>query len=198
MGEVVVSLVTISIIELFNQTNPTEIADLISKRSHNTKSAWMTKKNNNNNKVNPLTFFLSFPQGKVFEKTTVKVKQQKRCENKKMKYIAIGVGVAAGIIILAIIITFNLWWPKQKLWHVKGKRHRRTSNKWRSRKRRTVTGGWGFQWFIWSAQTSVFIWDIYGSMIPGLYWFKYSGDMVPLVVRLHPPFYSFYLPLHSA
>ncbi|XP_037536544.1 vesicle-associated membrane protein 5 [Nematolebias whitei] len=47
-------------------------------------------------------------KGKVFEKTTVKVKQQKRCENKKMKYISIGVGVVAGIIILAVIIYFSL------------------------------------------------------------------------------------------
>ncbi|XP_034727600.1 vesicle-associated membrane protein 5 [Etheostoma cragini] len=41
---------------------------------------------------------------KTFEKTTYKVKQKKRWENKKMKLVFIGIGVAAGLIILGLII----------------------------------------------------------------------------------------------
>ncbi|XP_075960793.1 vesicle-associated membrane protein 5 [Anarhichas minor] len=40
----------------------------------------------------------------VFEKRTEKVKQQKRWENKKMKVVFIGIGVAAALIILGLII----------------------------------------------------------------------------------------------
>lgn len=45
-----------------------------------------------------------FPQSKGFEKTTFQVKQQKRCENKKMRMVFIGVGVAAILIIVGLII----------------------------------------------------------------------------------------------
>ncbi|XP_032367603.1 vesicle-associated membrane protein 5 [Etheostoma spectabile] len=41
---------------------------------------------------------------KTFEKTTYKVKQKKRWENKKMKVVFIGIGVAAGLIVLGLII----------------------------------------------------------------------------------------------
>ncbi|XP_013870419.1 vesicle-associated membrane protein 5 [Austrofundulus limnaeus] len=47
-------------------------------------------------------------KGKVFEKTTLKVKQQKRWDNMKMKIIFISVGVVAGIIILTLIIYYSL------------------------------------------------------------------------------------------
>ncbi|XP_047448391.1 vesicle-associated membrane protein 5 [Mugil cephalus] len=43
-------------------------------------------------------------KSKAFEKTTKQVKQQKQCENKKMKYVFIGVGVAAACVILGLII----------------------------------------------------------------------------------------------
>ncbi|XP_068166110.1 vesicle-associated membrane protein 5 isoform X2 [Antennarius striatus] len=43
-------------------------------------------------------------KSKNFEKTTSQVKQKKRWESKKMKYIFIGVGVVAGLIIIGLII----------------------------------------------------------------------------------------------
>ncbi|XP_060926873.1 vesicle-associated membrane protein 5 [Limanda limanda] len=43
-------------------------------------------------------------KGKKFEKTTHQVKQKKRWQNKRMKYVFIGVGVVAGLIILGLII----------------------------------------------------------------------------------------------
>ncbi|KAL6114729.1 vamp5 [Pungitius sinensis] len=43
-------------------------------------------------------------KSKAFEKTSVKVKQKKRWENKKMKVVFIGVGVVAAIIIIGLII----------------------------------------------------------------------------------------------
>ncbi|XP_053275908.1 vesicle-associated membrane protein 5 [Pleuronectes platessa] len=43
-------------------------------------------------------------KSKNFEKTSNQVKQQKRCQNKRMKYVFIGIGVVAGLIILGLII----------------------------------------------------------------------------------------------
>uniref|UniRef100_A0A1A7YVT1 Vesicle-associated membrane protein 5 n=1 Tax=Iconisemion striatum TaxID=60296 RepID=A0A1A7YVT1_9TELE len=43
-------------------------------------------------------------KGKVFEKTTYKIKEQKRCQNQKMKRVIIGVAVIAGFVILGIVI----------------------------------------------------------------------------------------------
>lgn len=43
-------------------------------------------------------------KGKAFEKTCKSVKQKKRWENNKMKYIFIGVGVVAGVVIVGLII----------------------------------------------------------------------------------------------
>ncbi|MEQ2313498.1 hypothetical protein AMECASPLE_002686 [Ameca splendens] len=43
-------------------------------------------------------------KGKVFEKTADKLKQQKEGTNKKMKFVFIGIGVVAGLIILGLII----------------------------------------------------------------------------------------------
>lgn len=44
------------------------------------------------------------PQSKAFEKTANQVKQKKRWENKKMKIVFIGIGVAAALIIIGLII----------------------------------------------------------------------------------------------
>nr|XP_043883087.1 vesicle-associated membrane protein 5 [Solea senegalensis] len=43
-------------------------------------------------------------KSKAFEKTANKVKQKKRCENKKMKYVFIAVGVVAALVIITLII----------------------------------------------------------------------------------------------
>ncbi|KAM8885554.1 vesicle-associated membrane protein 5 isoform 2-T2 [Spinachia spinachia] len=43
-------------------------------------------------------------KSKAFEKTSVKVKQKKRWENKKMKIVFSFIGVAATVIILGLII----------------------------------------------------------------------------------------------
>lgn len=48
--------------------------------------------------------FFSFPQSKAFEKTANQVKQKKRWENKKMKVVFIGIGVAALLVIIGLII----------------------------------------------------------------------------------------------
>ncbi|XP_015253817.1 PREDICTED: vesicle-associated membrane protein 727-like [Cyprinodon variegatus] len=46
-------------------------------------------------------------KGKVFEKKTHKVKQQKFLENKRMKIVVAAVGVGIGLIIVGIIIYFS-------------------------------------------------------------------------------------------
>ncbi|XP_037338992.2 vesicle-associated membrane protein 5-like isoform X1 [Pungitius pungitius] len=43
-------------------------------------------------------------KSKAFEKTSVKVKQKKRWENKKMKVVFIGVAVVVAIIVIGLII----------------------------------------------------------------------------------------------
>lgn len=43
-------------------------------------------------------------KSKAFEKTANQVKQKKRWENKKMKVVFIGIGVAAALIIIGLII----------------------------------------------------------------------------------------------
>ncbi|XP_034077750.1 vesicle-associated membrane protein 5 [Gymnodraco acuticeps] len=43
-------------------------------------------------------------KAKGFEKKTNKVMQQKRCENKKMRYVFIGIGVVVAIVIIITII----------------------------------------------------------------------------------------------
>lgn len=43
-------------------------------------------------------------KSKAFERTANQVKQKKRCENKKMKFVFIGIGVIGGLIILGLII----------------------------------------------------------------------------------------------
>lgn len=43
-------------------------------------------------------------KGKVFEKKSIKIKKQKQMANKKMKFVFIGIGVVAGLIILGLII----------------------------------------------------------------------------------------------
>ncbi|KAM9360596.1 vesicle-associated membrane protein 5 [Symphorus nematophorus] len=43
-------------------------------------------------------------KSKSFEKTASQVKQKKRWENKKMKYVFIGVGVVTALIIMGLII----------------------------------------------------------------------------------------------
>ncbi|CAL9708731.1 unnamed protein product [Knipowitschia caucasica] len=43
-------------------------------------------------------------KSKAFEKTTVKVKQQKQWQNNKMKIIFIGVGIAVGAVIIGLIV----------------------------------------------------------------------------------------------
>lgn len=50
------------------------------------------------------SFLFSFPQSKAFEKTANQVKQKKRWENKKMKVLFIGIGVAALLVIIGLII----------------------------------------------------------------------------------------------
>lgn len=43
-------------------------------------------------------------KGKVFEKKSSKIKKQKQMANKKMKFVFIGIGVVAGLIVLGLII----------------------------------------------------------------------------------------------
>ncbi|XP_033829316.1 vesicle-associated membrane protein 5 [Periophthalmus magnuspinnatus] len=43
-------------------------------------------------------------KSKAFEKTTVKVKQQKQWENNKMKIIFVAIGIAVGAIIIGLIV----------------------------------------------------------------------------------------------
>ncbi|KAK7933153.1 hypothetical protein WMY93_004049 [Mugilogobius chulae] len=45
---------------------------------------------------------------KAFEKTTVKVKQQKQWQNYKMKIIFVAIGIAVGAIIIGIIVYFSV------------------------------------------------------------------------------------------
>ena len=45
-------------------------------------------------------------QSKSFEKTTQKVKQKKRWENMRTKMVLVGVGVAALLIVIGIIIYY--------------------------------------------------------------------------------------------
>uniref|UniRef100_A0A1A8FLX0 Vesicle-associated membrane protein 5 n=1 Tax=Nothobranchius korthausae TaxID=1143690 RepID=A0A1A8FLX0_9TELE len=47
-------------------------------------------------------------KGKVFEKSTYKVKQQKRCHNQKTKRVVIGVAVGVVVIIVALVLFFVL------------------------------------------------------------------------------------------
>lgn len=43
-------------------------------------------------------------KSKAFEKTTVKVKQQKQWQNNKMKVIFMAIGIAVGAIIIGVIV----------------------------------------------------------------------------------------------
>lgn len=45
-------------------------------------------------------------KSKAFEKTCVKVKQKKRWENKKMKFVFIAIGVVVAVVIIGLIIYF--------------------------------------------------------------------------------------------
>uniref|UniRef100_A0A1A8KTR3 Vesicle-associated membrane protein 5 n=1 Tax=Nothobranchius kuhntae TaxID=321403 RepID=A0A1A8KTR3_NOTKU len=47
-------------------------------------------------------------KGKVFEKSTYKVKEQKRCQNQKTKRVLIGVSVGAVVVIVALVLFFVL------------------------------------------------------------------------------------------
>lgn len=45
-------------------------------------------------------------KSRAFEKTTVKVKQQKQWENNKMKIICMAIGIAVGAIVIGIIVYY--------------------------------------------------------------------------------------------